>query len=196
MKRVAILALLFVLGLLSTVPAQGQTIYVADPGVSFGPMRLGQMAPFIGWTISCTYNEFETKTLYYPRYGLSVTVPTTDQEASLLKVSTESIAWVEVEVDQTIFPSNYSGGCATNDGRKVTADRSFPTPPGIVYLTNKGARLGMSVGDVIAAHGIPVQSSNYQGNKQVASLDYCGLTLKFDSNGRLSRISVGQNRCK
>ncbi len=169
--------------LLPLGPASSGTIYVADPGTSFGPFIIGGQAPS-GWATSCTDEPgtpLEATDFYYPEYGMEVSV------------YNQRIEYITVWEYPAVFPKLYAehgGSCVSAEGNSITSERTFTLPLDAAYVTNKGVQLGATVNSVIAAHGAPTSTASRQGS--VIRLSYCGLAFSFNRTGRVTMISIRQ----
>ncbi len=87
----------------------------------------------------------------------------------------------------------YNGGCITSIGEVVTPSTKIPAPRA-VYVTNKGAQLGMTIEDVLAKHGPPVCSrSDDFPSDRTTYFNYDGLFFTFHK-GRVISIGVSSYR--
>ena len=175
--------------------AQQPAVYVANPGESFGPIKLGDYPPN-GPRIICTsilgsqpgYVRIET---YYLESGLRA--DTKDKERSPNKgqySKVDSVNVVNYAFNLVIGPD---GGCITNTGQVVTAATKVPVPQA-VYVTNKGVQIGMTIEDVLEKHGPPVCSKTLSGaDFRTTHMSYDGLELTF-KKGHLAYISVSSYR--
>jgi hypothetical protein len=174
--------------------AQTGTVYVAHPGDSFGPLKIGDSVPS-GWTVSCVAQELTTPprllftTFFFPQHGFSVDIDLHNTSPDPA-VSTGRIWSISADTHTHVFPDAFKGGCTTPEGHVVKKDIDYSLPRGTVYVTNNGIRLGATVEAVIAAHGVPLRSTNQPGGQRVAHLSYCGLSFFFDARSRLSSIEV------
>lgn len=69
------------------------------------------------------------------------------------------------------------------------AREAYP-PKHIIYMTNRGAKLGSALAEVIAAHGAPRRTENFGNVQAVAFAEYCSLFFFFDGSGRVQGITV------
>ena len=198
MRLLAGAALGLVLGALSAT-ALGQPIYVANPGESFGPIKLGQIPP-AGQRIVCAGTEHDGMRvvhIYYLETGLIAQIRDSLPQRDLtpLDASSSPVDSVDAYTDRALprilrIISSHER-CITNEGQTwiVTISTQLPAPQA-VYVTNKGARLGMTTNEVLAKHGAFACSRGIEGLVSFLFLTYEGLQFVL-YNGRVDEISVG-----
>jgi hypothetical protein len=185
MKRIAIITLLFILGVIGSTVAQGGTIYVPDPGQSFGPIRIGEFVPFV-WDASCTSEGLYT-TYYLFRLGMEMVVYNSGQKSSSDRIGAIFVSrdpWFSGSIPLTRTK------CSNMAGQDMSKSFHYKLPQSITYVSNKGVPLNATIDQVLGAHGTPKKVQNYVNSSKVGSIGYCGISFGFDEAGKVNWIAV------
>lgn len=187
MARLVAPLVLALLSLLYGHMAQSATsVFVANPGGSFGPLEIGGLPPPI-WDVSCRHPLLGTR-FYSSRLGMFFVIfVAPDIPGPGIPEGRISILSVKAEPD--IDPSIYTRGCVTFAGRAVTTRISYRLPE-TRYVSSKGVEFGASVQAVLAAHGTPWRMNKVMNTDRVTAIDYCGIVFYFDDSGRVNEIAV------
>jgi hypothetical protein len=169
-----------------------QPVYVANPGKSFGPLEIGFLPPPL-YDLLCKDPTLGVIVRHYYRMGLSAGVPDTQRSAELA-IPEGRIMVLSAAVETLVLADIYEGGCVDSAGRRISRRLSYRVPSSVLYVSNRGVTFGASVEAVIAAHGAPRETGNYQGGNKVAFLDYCGIMFQFDESARVHEITVRDAR--